>query len=300
MHVMRILFCSDPLNKNIVDIDYEREYQIAKKLGFQAELISLEDLLYMGDSASAIKKVTKNGDQEIAIYRGWMLTPEMYELLYQALVKKNIFLINSPVEYKHCHYLPESYPVIEKFTPKSTWISKNEIDENFSSIFEKIKIFSNHPIMIKDYVKSRKHDWEEACFIPDASDKEKVEKSVRKFIQLQDTELNEGIVFREFLNLEFLTKHHKSNMPLSKEFRIFFLHHKPMMTFYYWDEGDYGNILPDLTPFLEVAKKINSNFFTMDVAKIENGDWTIIELGDGQVSGLPDHADLESFYEKLK
>jgi hypothetical protein len=29
----------------------------------------------------------------------------------------------------------------------------------------------------------------------------------------------------------------------------------------------------------------------MDIAKKENGDWIILELGDGQVSGLPDNAD---------
>jgi hypothetical protein len=39
----------------------------------------------------------------------------------------------------------------------------------------------------------------------------------------------------------------------------------------------------------------------MDIAKVEkNGDWVIIELGDGQVSGLPDNADLYEFYNRLK
>jgi len=72
--------------------------------------------------------------------------------------------------------------------------------------------------------------------------------------------------------MEFLTLHLKSKMPLTKEFRIFFLDGEPLQEFYYW----------------EVAKKINSRFFAMDIAKVENGGWTIIELGDGQVSGLPD------------
>jgi len=38
----------------------------------------------------------------------------------------------------------------------------------------------------------------------------------------------------------------------------------------------------------------------MDIAKVENGGWIIIELGDGQVSGLPDNADMNEFYNKLK
>ncbi len=45
---------------------------------------------------------------------------------------------------------------------------------------------------------------------------------------------------------------------------------------------------------------INSKFFTMDVAKKKDGNWIIMELGDGQVAGLPDNADRNEFYNKLK
>ena len=36
------------------------------------------------------------------------------------------------------------------------------------------------------------------------------------------------------------------------------------------------------------------------IAKKENGEWIIMELGDGQVSGLPDNADTDIFYYNLK
>jgi hypothetical protein len=127
-----------------------------------------------------------------------------------------------------------------------------------------------------------------------------VKRVVTRFLELQGEDLNEGLVFREFLTLEFLTLHSKSKMPLTKEFRLFFLQGELLHMFHYWDEGDYEGVKPDLSPFVEIAKKINSQFFTMDIAKIENGDWIIIELGDGQVSGLPDNADLYEFYSKLK
>lgn len=67
----------------------------------------------------------------------------------------------------------------------------------------------------------------------------------------------------------------------------------------YWDEGQYGELKPEYEQFLDVAKKIESRFFTMDIAKIQNGGWIIMELGDGQVSGLPDCADLSEFYKKI-
>ena len=61
-------------------------------------------------------------------------------------------------------------------------------------------------------------------------------------------------------------------------------------------DSTYGS---DITS-TEVAKTIESNFFTMDIAKKENGEWIIMELGDGQVSGLPDNADTDIFYCNLK
>jgi hypothetical protein len=30
------------------------------------------------------------------------------------------------------------------------------------------------------------------------------------------------------------------------------------------------------------------------------GDWLIVELGDAQVAGLPDHADVDGFYKSLR
>jgi hypothetical protein len=37
----------------------------------------------------------------------------------------------------------------------------------------------------------------------------------------------------------------------------------------------------------------------MDVAKRKDGDWMIVELGDGQVAGLPDEKIAVDFYKQL-
>ncbi len=67
-----------------------------------------------------------------------------------------------------------------------------------------------------------------------------------------------------------------------------------------WDEGEYGNTKPELQKFIEIAQRIESNFFTMDIAKKKSGEWIIIELGDGQVAGLPDNSNKLEFYSNLK
>ncbi|SFF45844.1 hypothetical protein SAMN04487969_14228 [Paenibacillus algorifonticola] len=296
---MRIIYCADPLNPKKVDSYYEKEYEAAKTIGFNVSLINFEEL-QSNQTTRATRQISIQEQKEKALYRGWMMTGEVYFQLYNHLKNKNIELINNIDEYNFCHYTPNSYDVIKKITPLTVWLHKSEIEDSLDKVFDVVEVFGQGPIILKDYVKSRKHDWNEACFIPDASNKNKLLQVVKSFIELQGDELNEGLVFKAFVNLEFLSHHPQSGAPLSKEFRIFFLEGKPLITLEYWDEGVYGENKPELTPFIEIAKKINSHFFTMDIAKVENGSWVILELGDGQVSGLPNNADLIRFYNNIK
>ena len=296
---MRIVFCSEPFFPLRVDSAYESEANAAQETDFEFDLADFEALVNDGNLTAAIRKVKEQSAIVSAIYRGWMLKPEIYSQLYESLLKRNIKLINSPAEYKHCHYLPESYSLIENYTPATVFIRQSS-DFNYADIMKRLEVFGDKPLVLKDYVKSRKHEWNEACFIPSASNREAVERVVRKFIELQGDDLNEGLVFREFIEFQPLTAHSKSQMPLTKEFRLFFLDGGLLDSFEYWDEGDYSQIRPPENIFADVAKQIKSRFFTMDIAQRTDGEWMIVELGDGQVAGLPDNADVTKFYQSLR
>ena len=292
---MRIIYCDSVFDHKVIEPDYEEEKKAAINIGFNVSLISFEELTD-GNITTSLRFITPSKNKEFGLYRGWMLTLDQYQNLYNELLKKNIELINSPTEYKHCHYLPDSYKKIESKTPRSNWTTKLDTD----SILTLSKEFGENPIVVKDFVKSEKHNWEDACFIPNASNINNVKSVVKKFIELRGDSLNEGIVFRQFEELEFLTEHSKSGMPLTKEFRIFFANKDIIKVFNYWDEGEYGETKPELDQFIKIAQSIDSNFFTMDIAKKKNGDWIIMELGDGQVAGLPDNANKNEFYNNLK
>ncbi|TVX96263.1 ATP-grasp domain-containing protein [Cohnella terricola] len=296
---MFLIFCSDPMNKNVVDSDYQLEYTIAKSLGFTVKLISLEELLE-GNIDGALSKISAVEHPESALYRGWMMKPKIYENFYTGLHKKNIILINNPDAYRNGHWLPHSYDKIKDFTPYSNWIQIENIKNDFDQILKNLSEFGQKPIIIKDYVKSRKHEWNESFFIPDASDSQHATKVIKSFIDRQGEDINEGIVFREFVNLERITVHTKSQMPLSKEYRLFYLENRFLFQFDYWEEIQYDEDKPDLTIFNRLAQQISSNFFTMDIGKTVYGDWIVIEIGDGQVSGLPIDSDILGFYKAIK
>lgn len=216
--------------------------------------------------------------------------------MYEALQQKCFALINSPEEYTNGHYFPCSYEAIQTATPRSVWVDRKDLTADLDVLLEKLHVFGKGAVMVKDFVKSRKHEWEDACYIPDASDRLHVLKVLRNFIDRQGPELSGGLVVREFVPLEQLGRHPQSGMPLAHEYRLFFLHHKLIQCTGYWDEVTYPQVLPDLRPFIALAQGVASRFFTMDIAKTAKGDWMVIEIGDGQVSGLPGHADVERFY----
>ncbi|MFD0991690.1 ATP-grasp domain-containing protein [Tenacibaculum geojense] len=292
---MKIIFCDSVIDNKVVEPDYQSEFDSAKENGFETHVFSFEELTD-GNINGALKFIKNSDTKEYGIYRGWMMKPKVYEQFYNGLLKKNIQLINNPTEYEHCHYLPNSYDKIVGETPKSNWTK----DLTKTKIIELTNEFGVKPIIVKDFVKSEKHNWNDACFIPNASDKTKVEKIIARFLELRGDYLNEGIVFREFEELEFLTDHSKSGMPLTKEFRIVFLNKNVVQIYNYWDEGNYDSEKPDIDFFKNIAKRIDSNFFTMDVAKKKNGGWIIMELGDGQVAGLPDNANRNEYYKEIK
>lgn len=297
---MRFIFCSDYWNSQAPDAAYEAEVNAVQRLGLSYSLINFEALVEQQDAARAVRRVEPATAQELAIYRGWMLRPQTYEQLYQALAERGLSLINTPAAYKHCHYLPESYSVLQGFTPATAWLRTGP-DVSTDEVMKALQPFGDRPVIVKDFVKSRKHEWHEACYIPSAIDRAAVERVVRHFLQLQGEDLNEGLVFREFLEFEPLTTHSKSGMPLTREFRLFVLDSQIIFSVPYWEEGEYGHETdgPPLQQFREIAQRVQSRFFTLDVAREKDGDWIVVEPGDGQVAGLPERAEKDEFYQAL-
>jgi hypothetical protein len=298
---MDILFCDNPLDKTRVDPDYEDEFIAASKNGFKTHIFSFEALTTDNDAFGSIKKIRPGDAVKTILYRGWMLKPTQYKLLYEALISKSYRLINSPVEYQNCHYFPDSYQFIRASTPESVWITLDSPNVDYTKVFELIEPLGDSALLVKDFVKSQKHHWDTACFIPSAKDKQRVQSIIQNFLQLQGKDLNEGLVFRKYIPLQDLAIHSKSQMPLKEEYRLFFINKKLLGCYDYWEEGEYLNEdLPPVATFEDMAEKVDSNFFTMDIAKTQSGEWLIIELGDGQVAGLPDKASRDMFYDKMK
>jgi hypothetical protein len=293
---MLLVFCRDPLEPGSPDRAFEAEVTAVERLRLPYVLVDLDTLVNDADPARAVRRVREQPEPVLAVYRGWVLTPPQYRMMYEALHAKGVRLINNPEQYRHGHHLPENYPAIEGHTPRTVWLTG---DLGLDRIMEALAPFGDSSLIVKDFVKSRKHEWHEACFIPSASDRQLVARVVGRFLELQGDDLAGGLVFREFVEFEPIGVHPRSGMPLTEEHRSFWLDGAPLFSSPYWEEGQYNVGGPPLGHFDEVAASVRSRFFTMDLARRRDGGWMVVELGDGQVSGLPTITDAQRFYELL-
>lgn len=285
---MNFIFCNHPLYARKVDPDYEAEYQAAGR-DHACALFSYEDL--------ERGKLTLYGEEisGLTIYRGWMMKPEVYRLFYKLLKERNIILINTPKEYEKYHLLPNWYNDFRENTCFSVWTDSAEIE----SVMPAAKDLSG-PYLIKDYVKSRKHEWYDACYISDMSDTVRVEKVVRNFIERQGDGLVGGVVFRQYVELMKKGYHEKSGMPISEEYRVFIYAGEILAVDNYWTAEHKVNLSEAEYSWIEsIASQVRSNFVTVDIARKENGELIIMEFGDGQVSGLQ-QIRVGEFYGRFK
>src|SRR3712207_697 len=100
--VMRVIYCAEPFSPTHVDFAYEPEAEAATRAGLEYGLINFEALADERKPASAVRRVKASEVPDLAVYRGWMLRPDAYSLLYDALEDKGLRLINTPAAYKHC------------------------------------------------------------------------------------------------------------------------------------------------------------------------------------------------------
>lgn len=296
---MRLVYPGDYFSPREPDEAYAAEAEAARRLGIPFDLVdafALDEL----DARRAVRRVPERAPEETAIYRGWMLTPAHYRLLYDALASRGVRLLADPDAYRHVHELPGWYGQFAEATPRSVWLPTTGDAPDLDEIMALLRTFGERPVIVKDYVKSRKHEWEEACFIPSAADRSAVERVTRRFVELQGRDLRGGLVFREFVDLEPLGAHPKSGMPLTEEHRLFVFRGEVAFQAPYWEGEVYGGGVPPPDLSRGLARRASSPFFTMDVARKAAGGWTVIELGDGQVAGLPERADPEHLYRALQ
>lgn len=275
-----ILFPSSFFNVSEVDEDLQKEYDAVAAAGlFEVALFGYDKWFNEG------KIIVKNvpNEEHLAVYRGWMMKPEQYERFYDLLLEKNIRLITEPKHYKLMHIFPNVYNFVKEDTAKMELYPLHEqIDVNH--LKESFRRF-----MVKDFVKSVKGT-EFPTFFDQSVTQEAFDRWMEVFYKYRGDLLTGGICIKEFLDL----KRYGSS---TNEYRIFYINHEIATVCRNAGQGIYAPQPPQ--ELIEKYRNLDSPYYTIDVAELEDGTWKIIEAGDGAVSGLSDDQDYEQYFRAL-
>ncbi|MEU1484804.1 ATP-grasp domain-containing protein [Streptomyces sp. NPDC005752] len=286
MSVQGLLFCCDPLRTRHPDPGFAHEAAAARRVGAQVALVD-HDALLAGDPEAAVGRVRR--DSGPYWYRGWMIPSARYAELERALAARGCSLLTDASAYRTAHELPGWYEAFAGLTPRSVWraLSAGEVLPDASVWSDLAGPLGSGPGIVKDFVKSRKHEWHEACFVPDLGDRVRLATVVGRLVELQGDFLAGGVVLRAF----------EPFVP-GGEARV------------WWVDGEAVRVTahPDTpgrpeTPCLdavgEAVRTLGCRWVSTDMALREDGVWRVVEVGDGQVTGLPAGDDGESLFSAL-
>ncbi|GAA1550364.1 ATP-grasp domain-containing protein [Kribbella sancticallisti] len=265
-----LLVPGDPLNPRRVDPHFAAQADAARELGITVAKID-HDALDRPDEAVA--KVPAGDD---AVYRGWMMSAEQYDGFAKALDARRVTLRTSAEDYRTAHELPGWYQALSPATPESAWTEGPDL----AAVVELFDHLGGGPAVLRDYVKSMKHYWDEAAYIPD---RDAVLRIAERFLELREDAFTGGFVLRKF---EEFT---------GAEARTWWIGGRCARITPHPDTPDELPTGLDLVEVEPLVANLALPFVTVDLVRRTDGAWRIVELGDGQVSDWPgsrDPADL--------
>jgi ATP-grasp domain, R2K clade family 3 len=188
-------------------------------------------------------------------------------------------------------YFPGYYPKIRDCSPAAVWTDTPDAYLAWTMA----RKLGDGPFVIKDHIKSAKHYWHEACFVPKGSGRENFERIAENLKIEQGKTFFRGFVVKQYVPLRSRGDSPRE-YPMCEEYRLFFWKRQLLVASHYHRQPEN---LVDWSPFVGLAQRFDAPFFTMDVAQAETGNWIVVDMGAGECSSLPPSLEPTRFYSRL-
>lgn len=196
-----------------------------------------------------------------------------YKTLYKSLNLLGIRLINTPSEFDYIRNF-EYYEDIKEFTPK-TW-NYNEFGDAPEGCY-----------VVRGKWKSCKGNWKDLMFAHTKNEAYEIAGRLNYDSVIGNT----GIIMREYIFLKEL-EIGINKFPFSNEYRIFC--YKGQLLSWGFNFSGVCEKQPEELPIdgLDLARKVarivgeKCSYYTIDIAEKSSGGWIVIELNEGQCSGI--------------
>jgi len=245
--MLHFVFSADPLDSRRVDEYYAGQKKALAEVGFATSVVA--DGVF--DGTAPLASVPK---ERTVVYRGWMVDAKQYQNFAAAVHAGGSSPLTSPEAYLRTHHLPNWYSLLRDLTPE-TVVFPPDVD-----LASELRRLDWPAYFIKDYVKSLKTS--AGSLITNAAEAQRVADDMLRF--------------RGTIEGGFCVRRVERFQPATER-RYFVLHGRP----YAPSEAD---VIPEIVR--TVAGRIDSPFFSVDVALNEDRVLRVVEIGDGQVSDL--------------
>ncbi|PSK93753.1 hypothetical protein CLV63_116160 [Murinocardiopsis flavida] len=272
---MPVVVPGDPLRPARADPHFHAEADTARSLGAPVALLD-HDALLNGRPQDAARRIPAGLGP--TWYRGWMIPAHRYTELADTLAARGSPLNVPAPAYRSAHELPGWYPHFTGATPASAWCAAAPHTppgpERLAALAAPL---GPGPGMVKDYVKSRKHEWDDACYVPDLADTATLHRVAARMVRLQGDDLCGGVVVRVFADLT------------GAEVRVWWIRGRPAAAGAHPDTPEQAPALATAATdaVAPMVQALGHPFVTTDLAASPDGAWTVVEVGDGQVSDRP-------------
>ena len=261
-----MLFPGDFYSLNNVNDNFSAEVDAAVSCDcFDVLLFNFDE--YIDGAPLKLSKPAENCSKSL-VYRGWMMKPKEYERLYSDLVKLGFDPITKPGSYEKMHCFPNAATSFVGQTPNILVFpaqdGKVEVDASLiNSTFDRF--------LIKDYVKSVKGSSFPSS-IQTPVTQEEIDELVKRFVELRGPLFTGGIVIKEYVELKRYGK-------ATNEWREFKFIRGSRVSL------ERNSNQPKDCPkppedYLMTRNQVIAPFYTVDYAELEDGSWTIVEVGE--------------------
>lgn len=285
---MHVLYPLNPLMRKLPEPLFEPEFDAARSMGLECLLFD-EDKLVRETLDDAVRSIPHGTG--IVIYRGWILAEERYKLLEMGLASRGYQLLSSTTQYAAASYFPNYYSKIQDCSPRAVWTDSSDTYQAWHAS----RTLGDGPFVLKDHIKSAKHCWHDACFVPKGTGREQFEFIAQNLKTEQGSSFNRGFVVKEYVPLVSAGDGPRE-YPQSEEYRLFFLHGQLLTLSHYFRVPEQ---VIDPASFVEIASRFESPFFTLDIAHAQDGRWLVIDVGSGESSALPPNLSPVVFYQRI-
>jgi ATP-grasp domain, R2K clade family 3 len=215
-----------------------------------AKEAGLKAALFSLEGLQMGKRIPPFEEGEPVLYRGWMMTPIEYTELCEQISRSGGVPVVSQANYESCHYLPSWLPKLLEMTAETL------IFPETADLISELHSRGWNGCFLKDYVKSLQGD----SLITDLNRIPEVIAKMKRF----RGRIEGGLCARRLEDYD----------PASER-RHFVFRGTP--------HSSHGNV-PHLVQ--EVARRIESPFYSVDTIMRRDGVMRVVEIGDGQVSDL--------------